>query len=137
MKTSQSDQDVVRAQDVAVAWDKSAKGRGNRWRMMRDVVACLAMSPLNLTQLQDAMMRLRGITRRKTHQMLEELERAGDVKPTSGTISGEVIMGYAATVKGVHFWLGGTRKGIPAGIVRVLPIIVSVPKSEVPGHEMV
>lgn len=116
--------------DVAIAWDKSAKGRGNRWRMMRDVVATLSLRPLNLTQLQDAMMRLRGITRAKTHQMLGELERAGDVKPTSGTISGEIIMGYSATSKGVHFWLPKGRKTIPAGIVRVLPTLIPAVKSE-------
>jgi len=123
--------DVPDPRDIPIAWEKSAKGRGNRWRMMRDVVASLALRPLNLTMLQDAMMRLRGITRRKTHQMLEELERAGDVKPTSGTIGGEVVAGYSATEKGVHFWLGGTRKGIPAGIVRVLPTMTRVSKSEV------
>jgi len=122
--------EVIDQRDVAIAWNKSAKGRGNRWRMMRDVVAMLALRPLNLTQLQDALMRLRGITRRKTHQMLEELERAGDVKPVSGLIGGEVVAGYSSTEKGVHFWLGGTRKGIPAGVVRVLPTMTSVPKSE-------
>lgn len=135
MKTSQSDQDIVRAQDVVIAWDKSAKGRGNRWRMMRDVVAMLAMRPLNLTQLQDGLMRLRGITRRKTHEMLEELHRAGDVKPVSGRVGGEVIAGYAASDKGVHYWLGGTRKGIPAGVVLVLPTMTPVPKSEVSKNE--
>lgn len=116
--------------DVSIAWDKSASGRGNRWRMMRDLVAALAMSPLNLTQLQDAMMRLRGITRAKTHQMLGELERAGDVKPTSGLISGEIIMGYTATAKGVHFWIPKGRKTIPVGIVRVLPSTPFAVKSE-------
>ena len=117
-------------QDKAIRWDKSAKGRGNRWRMMRDVVAALALRPMNLTQTQDAMMRLRGITRRKTHQMMEELERAGDIKPTSGTISGNVIMGYSATDRGVHFWLAGGRRSIPAGLVRVLPTMVYAQKSE-------
>jgi len=116
--------------DVAIAWDKSAKGRGNRWRMMRDLVAVLAMRPLNLTQTQDALMRLRGITRAKTHQMMGELERAGDIKPTSGTISGEIIMGYSATSKGIHFWIPKGRKTIPAGIVRVLPTMLPVVKSD-------
>lgn len=116
--------------DVAISWDKSAKGRGNRWRMMRDVVAILSIRPLNLTQLQDALMRLRGITRQKTIQMLEELERAGDVKPVSGLVGGEVIAGYSSTDRGVHFWLEGTRKGIPVGVVRVLPTLTFVPKSE-------
>lgn len=116
--------------DVAVAWDKSAKGRGNRWRMMRDVIAMFAIRPMNLTQAQDAMMRLRGITRRKTHQMIEELERALDIKPTSGTLKGELVMGYTATEQAVHFWLGGSRLNIPAGIVRVLPTMTPVPKSE-------
>ena len=97
---------------------------------MRDVVAMLALRPLNLTQLQDALMRLRGITRRKAHEMLEELERAGDVKPVSGVVAGDVIAGYSSTDRGVHFWLGGTRKGIPAGVVRVLPTMAPVPKSE-------
>lgn len=115
--------------DVSIAWDKSAKGRGNRWRMMRDIVAVLAMRPLNLTQTQDALMRLRGITRAKTHQMMGELERAGDIKPTSGTISGEIIMGYSATDKGIHYWIPKGRKTIPVGVVRVLPTLIPAVKS--------
>lgn len=97
-------------------------------------MAILAIRPLNLTQLQDALMRLRGITRRKTHQMLEELERAGDVKPVSGMVGGKVIAGFSSTDRGVHYWLEGTRKGIPAGVVRVLPTMIPVPKSELPGE---
>ena len=128
--SSPNDKPQETEQDKAIRWDKSAKGRGNRWRMIRDVVAALALRPMNLTQTQDAMMRLRGITRRKTHQMMEELERAGDIKPTSGTISGNVIMGYSATDRGVHFWLEGSRRSIPAGLVRVLPTMVSAQKSD-------
>ncbi|GAI34131.1 unnamed protein product, partial [marine sediment metagenome] len=56
------------------------------------------------------------------------------VKSVSGTVNGEVIAGYSATDRGVHFWLGGTRKDIPAGVVRVLPTLISVPKSDPPGE---
>jgi len=121
--------------DKAIAWDKSAKGRGNRWRMMRDVVAMLSLRPMNLTQTQDALMRLRGITRQKTHQMMEELQRAGDIKPVSGRVGGEVIAGYSTTGQGVHFWLGGRRSGIPAGVVLVLPTLIPVQRSEESKNE--
>ncbi len=120
----------VDPRDKPIAWEKAAKGRGNRWRMMRDIVACLALRPMNLTQTQDAMMRLRGLSRNKVIEMMSQLESAGDLKPTSGRISGVEIAGTTATDRGVHFWLDGSRGNIPASIVRVLPIMVSVPDSE-------
>ena len=122
-------------QDKAIAWDKSAKGKGNRWRMMRDVVAALAMRPLNLMQAQDAMMRLRGITRAKTHEMMMELQGAGDIKEVAGKLGDAPFSGWAATDRGVHFWVGSRLK-IPAGIMRVLPTMVAIPEAEerqVPG----
>ena len=125
-------------QDKAIAWDKSAHGKGNRWRMIRDIVAALAMRPLNLMQTQDAMMRLRGITRAKTHSMMMELQNAGDIKEVSGEMGGTPFSGWAATDRGVHFWLG-SRVKIPAGILRVLPTMVTTPppEPEVAGNEEV
>lgn len=135
----QGDKDPAREeQDKSLSWDKSARGRGNRWRMLRDLVAILSMRPLNLMQTQDALMRLRGITRAKTHQMMMELQSAGDIKEVSGIISGIQVNGWSATERGVHFWLRGKRLSIPAGIVQVLPTMVSVPQSEerqVPSDE--
>ena len=117
-------------QNRAVSWEKAAKGRGNRWRMMRDIVAALAMRPMNLMMTQRAMMRLRGLTRAKTHEMMSDLEDAGDIKPISGKIGDVELLGWAATDKGVHFWLGGSRLNIPVSIVQVLPILTSAPKLE-------
>ena len=136
--SSQSDEAqraIENEQDKAVKWDKSAKGRGNRWRMMRDVVAALALRPMNLTMTQNAMMRLRGLSHGKVHEMMMELEGAGDIKPTSGKIGETAFNGWAATDRGVHFWLEGTRLGIPAGLVRVLPIMSPAAKLEEPPGE--
>lgn len=109
-------------QDKAIKWDKSGKGRGNRWRMMRDIVACLALRPMNLMQTQRALLRLRGLTRQKVHQMMMELQDAGDIIEVTGK-----QMGWATTDRGVHFWIPQGRKAIPAGIVRVLPTMVFAP----------
>ena len=123
--------------DKVIAWNRAAKGRGNRWRMMRDIVASLAITPMTLMQTQRALMRLRGLTRRMVHGMMLELEDSGDIKQVSGTISGVNFMGWSSSDKGVHFWLGGSIKAIPAMIVRVLPTTPPVPQSEerqkVPG----
>lgn len=102
-----------------IAWGRAAKGRGNRWRMLRDIVALTAVKPMNIMMLQDCMLKMKGLTRNKVRELVEDLERAQAVKQTSGDISGVgLVHGWVATDSGVAYWLK-TRKAIPAGIVEV------------------
>jgi hypothetical protein len=100
-----------------IAWKKTGKGRGNRWLMLRDIVAFLSCQWMNLTILQDVLMRHKGLSRSKVIEMLDQLQRSGDVTPVTGDLEGITVMGYAASDQGVTFWLG-SRKNIPASIVR-------------------
>ena len=45
-----------------VAWEKTARGKGLRWRILRDVVACLRLHWMTFEELAHVMMRLRGLT---------------------------------------------------------------------------
>jgi len=102
-----------------IEWGRAAKGRGNRWRMLRDIVALTAVKPMNVMMLQDCMLKMKGLTRNKVRELLEDLERAQAVKQTSGDISGiGIVHGWVATDQGVSYWLKN-RKAIPAGIVEV------------------
>lgn len=64
------------------------------------------------------------------HEMMNELEDSGDIRQVSGEVGGVSFMGWGTSDKGVHFWLGGSRLGIPAMVVRVLPTTPPVPQSE-------
>lgn len=104
-----------------VAWRKSAKGRGNRWQILRDVVALVSMNTLTNNQIQDAMLKLRGITRPKVNELIEDLNRAGALKQVAGTFQGIERWGWSATENGVNYWLG-KRTNIPVRIVEVASI---------------
>lgn len=87
--------------------------------MLRDIVALTAVKPMNVMMLQDCMLKMKGLTRNKVRELLEDLERAQAVKQTSGDISGiGIVHGWVATDQGVSYWLKN-RKAIPAGIVEV------------------
>ena len=62
-------------------------------------------------------MRFKGLTRGKVIEMLEQLQRSGDVKTVTGELQGITVMGFAASDPGVTYWLG-SRKNIPASIVQ-------------------
>lgn len=117
-----------------IAWRKSAKGRGNRWQILRDVVALVSMNTLTNDQLQDAMLKLRGITRPKVNELIEDLNRAGALKQVAGTFGGIERWGWSATENGVKYWIG-SRTDIPARIVEVASTTMLVYLSEVSKNE--
>lgn len=102
-----------------VAWRKASKGRGLRWCILRDCVAILSLKALSLMHTQDLMLKLRGLTRNKVVELLDDLERARAIKQVSGSIQGITMHGWAATDEGVFYWLG-SRKDIPAHIAQVV-----------------
>ncbi len=98
--------------------------------MMRDLVALAAIKTLNMMMLQDCMVNLRGLTRNKVRELVENLQRAGAIKQVSGDISGVgIIHGWVATDQGVSYWLK-SRLAIPAGIVEVASRMKYVVRSE-------
>lgn len=106
---------VLTEKEREIAWRRTGKGRGNRWLMLRDIMAFLSLQWMNLTILQDTMMRHKGLSRSKVIEMLEQLTRAGDVIPVSGQLDGMVVSGFAASDKGVKYWIG-KRTAIPVGL---------------------
>ena len=105
-----------------IAWRKTGKGRGNRWQMLRDLVALLALKAMSMMMIQDSMLKLRGLTRGKVRELMEDLERAGAIKQTSGTIQGMTLHAFTATENGVKYWIG-TRQAIPVHIATVAATI--------------
>jgi hypothetical protein len=118
------------AEDKEIKWDKSAKGRGNKWRMLRDLVAILSLNAMSLMMIQDTMLRLRGLSRGKVMEMMNQLQRAGDIKETVGTVGGVTVHGWTTTDQGVALWLRGTRMDIPARIVQAASTMRYAVKSE-------
>lgn len=113
-------------QDREIAWKKSAQGRGNRWQILRDVVALLSLKSMNMMMIQDCCLKLRGLTRHKVRELMEDLERAGALKQVTGNIKGVTVMGWSATEKGVVYWLG-SRQAIPVRIAEVAATINFAP----------
>ena len=112
------------------AWRNRAKGRGVRWRMIRDTLATVSAYWLTLSEVQACMVRIWGLTRGKTREILEEMAEIGDVEtkkdPTSHTLL------YKLRPERVTFWMGSKGVGaIPAGIVQVVETSMLASKSEV------
>lgn len=118
-----------------ITWDRVAKGRGNRWRMIRDLVAILSLNSMNLVMIQDSMFRLRGLTRPKVLELLQELQRAGDVKEVVGESQGIQIHAWTATDQGVALWLNNSRKSIPARLAMVASTMRFAVRSEASQNE--
>ncbi|MBA7550234.1 hypothetical protein ES705_42744 [subsurface metagenome] len=103
-----------------VAWKKKARGKGLRWRILRDMVAYLRLHWMTFEELSHVMMRLRGLTRNKLREMLAELQETGDLDHVLDQRIAKWV--YGATVQGAGFWINGTV-GIPAGIVEAVQIM--------------
>lgn len=86
-----------------------------RWRMLRAVVAVLALDWMNTSQMQIAMRRLYALKNVTTRDILEELEMGGSVKQSKDP---EGAFSWEATREGVGFWVGKSSF-IPASIVLV------------------
>ena len=76
------------------------------------------------------MIRIWGLTRKKTRELLEELVEMGDVQVEKDDRTKD--MKYYLDPKSVPFWLGPQGlKAIPAGIVQVVSISKRAGPSEV------
>lgn len=111
-------------------WKARAKGKGVRWRMLRDTVSVVSSEWLTSYQVETCMIRIWGLTRKKTKELLEELTEMGDVQVEKDQRTKD--MKYYLHRDSVAFWLGPQGlKAIPAGIVQVVQISKRVGPSEV------
>ena len=92
------------------AWRKKAKGRPMRWRILRDVVACVSLAWMTTEQVQIAMSRLWALKNKTTRDILEELEQGKAVEQKKSDKGG---FAWGATSIGVAFWVG-KKSDIPA-----------------------
>jgi len=105
------DKGEVEKENIVIRkWAKNAKGRPMRWRILRDVVACLSLAWMDTFQVQIAMRRLWALKPKTTRDMLEELEGEKSVTQEKSDAGGYK---WGATPEGVAFWVGKTS-AIPA-----------------------
>ena len=104
--------------DKVSSWKKRGRGRGLRWHIQREILALLSRKASNTTDVQATMTRLRGISHKKTIELLRELEIAKCVMQEH-----DKYMGYywIATTMGISVYIGD-MKAIPSHIVDVLLI---------------
>lgn len=121
--------DVEKEERLVKKWKRKAKGKQNRWRMLRDCVACLSLAWMDTSEIQIAMMRLYALKFKTTRDMLEELENGRAIRQEK-TYDGDRFK-WGATTEGVFFWIGKEGvKLIPASIAQVVQITTSVNGSE-------
>lgn len=109
------------------AWKNRAKGKGIRWRMIRDTLATVSVSWMTLWEVQMTMIRLWGLTRKKTRELLEEMVELGDVQLEKDEKTYE--MKYHLNPERATYWLGPQgATGIPAGLVEAVAITRSAAK---------
>ena len=80
------------------------------------------------------MLKLRGTTRGKVREFLEDLERAKAITQVTGNVRGVTVHGWAATDSGVRYWLG-SRKDIPVRVAQVASTIDFAVRQEVFKNE--
>lgn len=111
-------------------WKTRAKGKGVRWRMLRDTVSVVSGAWMTSSQVETCMIRIWGLTRKKTRELLEELVQIGDVKVEKDDRTHE--MKYHLKKTSVPFWMGPEGlKAIPAGIVEAVRITLLASALEV------
>ena len=118
--------EVQKEQDVIRIWQKKAKGKPIRWRMIRDVVACLSLAWMDTFQVQIAMRRLWGLKPKTSRDILEELEQEKSIVQEKSDQKGYK---WGATPDGVAFWVGRTQ-AIPARVALVASTSAYVSESE-------
>ncbi|GAH14668.1 unnamed protein product [marine sediment metagenome] len=102
-------------------WKGRAKGKGVRWRMLRDTVSVVSLEWLTSYQVETSMIRIWGLTRKKTKELIEELVEMGDLNVEKDDKTKD--MKYHLSPGSVSFWLGPQGlKAIPAGIVQAVSI---------------
>jgi len=110
-------------------WEQRAKGRGVRWRMIRDTLATVSVYWLTLFEVQTCMVKLWGLTKNKTREILEEMVEMGDVETKKDPLTHNLL--YKLKPERVVFWLGAKgTEAIPAGVVEVVETSMLVSESE-------
>lgn len=101
------------------AWQNRAKGKGVRWRMIRDTLATVSVYWMTLSEVETCMVRIWGLTRKKTKELLEEMVTIGDVQVEKDPKTHQLK--YNLKQDRVNFWMGPQGvQGIPVGIVQVV-----------------
>jgi len=111
----------------ASAWWRNAKGKGLRWRILRDLLATCSVEWLSTSEIFDTMTRIRGVTHGKTRELMTALEGMGDLSQERD--EKDQVFKWHATRQGVSYWLGKPGD-IPAGIVEAVRITKAVSKRE-------
>lgn len=106
---------VEKEEGVIRRWTQRGKGKPIRWKMIRDLMACLSLAWLDTFQSQIAMRRLWGLKPGTTRDILEELELEGSVVQEKHHSGG---FRWGATPEGLAFWVVAT-KAIPAATALV------------------
>ena len=114
---------VENEQRVKERWFLRGKGKPIRWKMLRDVLACLSLGWMSTFQVQIAMRRLWGLKNKTTRDILEELETEKSVIQKKKDDDSPFMWG--ATENGVAFWILKTSN-IPATIAQVAETSMSV-----------
>lgn len=106
-------------------WKKAGKGRGLRWLILREILSMCALAAWTTTELEDAALIGRGLSHRKTYEMILELERARCLEAFQ-LPHGQF---WKTTDHGVNLFLG-ELKNIPAIIAQGVLTIRDVFDSE-------
>lgn len=111
------------------AWANRAKGKGVRWRMIRDTMSVISVHWMTSSEVEICMVKIWGLTRKKTREILDEMTEIGDCIVEKDEKTSE--MKYHLKQERVNFWLGkGGIHGIPAGIVEVVETTMHVKRLE-------
>ena len=108
------------------AWRQRGKGKGLRWHLQREILALLARKASNTTDVQSVMTMMRGISHKKTEELLRELQTAKCVVQEHDRHLGYY---WIATSRGVHVYLGNMTS-IPVQVAEVLLSSENVNESE-------
>lgn len=112
--------------DKVAAWKKRGRGKGLRWHLLREIVGLLSRKASTTTEVQAVMTMMRGLSHKKTIEMLRELQNAKCVVQEHDSRLGYYWIG---TSLGVSVYLG-SMTAIPAKVAEVLLFQASVNESE-------
>jgi len=124
-----SENESIVEQNRELSWKRKGKGRGNRWLMLRDLLAILSLRPMSNNIVQDTMFLMRGLKRATIREMMDQLERTKSIEQLEDASGSIKLWVWVATEPGVHYWIG-SRKDIPASIVQAAHTMQAVPRSE-------
>ncbi len=114
---------VEQEERILRKWKGKAKGKPMRWRILRDIIACLSLASMTTSEIQICMRRLYALKNKTTRDMLEELEEEKAVVQRKK--HKEDPFKWRSTPGGAAFWVESATF-IPASIARVVEISVNV-----------